>query len=107
LTKAEAHCRITNEVTELANADRRTVIGTRFRDVCAAIVSNMGGVDHCSEARLQLARRFSALAQQMEAALAKGERPRARVAVQHPDAVGVAAGYESCAKRPCRRWLSI
>jgi hypothetical protein len=53
------------------------MVGRRFRDVCGAIVSDAGGVDACSETKLQLIRRFAAiavLAEQMEAGLARGER---------------------------------
>jgi hypothetical protein len=67
---------ITNAVVEL---DARSKIARRFRDICSAILSDQGGVEICSEARLQLTRRFSAaccLAEEMEAKMAKGEKIR-------------------------------
>jgi uncharacterized membrane protein YccC len=51
------------------------LIARRYRDIAAQIVADMGGIDRCSEARLQLIRRFAAasvLAEQMEAKLANG-----------------------------------
>jgi hypothetical protein len=48
----------------------------RYRDIATQIVSDAGGLDRCSEARLQLIRRFAAaavLAEQLEARLANGE----------------------------------
>lgn len=46
----------------------------RYHDICAALVTDSG--DRCSEARLQLIRRFSAacvMAEEIEAALVRGE----------------------------------
>jgi hypothetical protein len=60
----------------LPGIDQRSAIARRFRDVIAAVCSDMGGADRCSEAKLQLVRRFSALvvqAELMEAALAEGK----------------------------------
>jgi hypothetical protein len=56
--------------------DGRSIIARRYRDIASAILSDQGGQDQCSEARLQLVRRFSAaavLAEMMEARLANGE----------------------------------
>jgi hypothetical protein len=57
-------------------ADGRTAIARRFRDLTNAIITDQGGVDRLAEARLQLIRRFSAaavIAETMEARLANGE----------------------------------
>ena len=60
----------------LANADGRTTVARRYRDIAAAIATDQGGADRLSETRLQLIRRFSAaacLAEQLESRLARGE----------------------------------
>jgi hypothetical protein len=74
--KPEARSAISNGRDILPNVDGRSTIGRRFHDICANLVSDQGGWDHISEARLQLIRRFSAaavLAEQLEAKLARGE----------------------------------
>ncbi len=74
--KAVARSRVTNGVDVLPNVDGRSLIARRYRDVAAQIVADMGGIERCSEARLQLIRRFAAaavLAEQLEARLARGE----------------------------------
>lgn len=56
--------------------DKRSTIYRRFKDISSAIVADLGGVEHCSESRLQLIRRFSAasvIAEQMESDLANGK----------------------------------
>jgi hypothetical protein len=56
--------------------DKRAAVYRRFKDITNALVADQGGIEHCSESRLQLIRRFSAaavLAEQMEARLANGE----------------------------------
>jgi hypothetical protein len=60
----------------LPGVDNRTMIARRFYDVCQALISDQAGLDRCSEARLQLIRRFAAaavMAEEMEARLARGE----------------------------------
>jgi hypothetical protein len=60
----------------LANADGRTTIARRYRDIATAIATDQGGADRLSETRLQLIRRFSAaacLAEQLESRLARGK----------------------------------
>jgi len=60
----------------LAGIDQRTAVYRRYRDIIAAITTDQGGVERCSESRKQLIRRFSAisvLAEQAEAKLAAGE----------------------------------
>ena len=57
--------------------DGRSIIARRYRDLCRAIFADQGGADQLSEARMQLIRRFAALAVQaeaMEARLANGEQ---------------------------------
>jgi hypothetical protein len=52
------------------------LVAGRYRDISNAILVDQGGLDQCSESRLQLIRRFAAaavIAEQMEANLANGE----------------------------------
>ncbi len=68
--------RVTNGSSTLPGVDGRTAIARRYHDICAAIAADQGGVEHMSEARLQLVRRFAAaacIAEEMEACLANGE----------------------------------
>jgi hypothetical protein len=68
--------RVTNGLDILPGVDGRSPMARRYHDICAQLVTDSGGVDRCSEARLQLIRRFSAvcvLAEQAEAALVRGE----------------------------------
>jgi hypothetical protein len=54
-----------------------SIIARRYRDIVAALVDDQGGADRLSQTRLQLVHRFAAaalLAEQMEAALARGEK---------------------------------
>src|SRR6266508_5558970 len=74
--KPTASRRITNGRDVLPGIDGRTLIARRFYDVCQALISDQSGLDRCSEARLQLIRRFAAaavMAESMEARLACGE----------------------------------
>jgi hypothetical protein len=51
------------------------LIARRYKDICAAILTDQGGDDMCSESKRQLVRRFAAaavLAEMMEAQLANG-----------------------------------
>jgi hypothetical protein len=67
---------VTNHKDLLPDVDGRSLIARRYRDIVAAVVSDQGGLDRMSEARLQLVRRFAAcavLAESMEAGLARGE----------------------------------
>lgn len=69
--------RLTNGRRILPGVDMRSELGRRYRDIAGAIVSDQGGAEHCSEARLQLIRRFAAaavLAEQREADLANGAK---------------------------------
>jgi hypothetical protein len=75
--KPTARARVSNGRDVLPNVDGRSLIARRYRDVAHAIIVDQGGIDRCSESRLQLIRRFAAaavLAEQMESRLANGEQ---------------------------------
>ena len=75
--KSTARTRVSNGTAMLAGVDGRSIIARRYRDLCRAIFADQGGADQLSEARMQLIRRFAALAVQaeaMEARLANGEQ---------------------------------
>jgi hypothetical protein len=68
--------RVSNGQDVLPDVDGRSIVARRYRDISAQIISDQGGTDRMSEARLQLVRRFAAaavVAEQMEARLANGE----------------------------------
>jgi hypothetical protein len=68
--------RITNGAERLPGIDGRSAVARRYRDLCAALIGDAAGIERCSEARLQLIRRFAAvsvIAEAMEAKLANGE----------------------------------
>jgi hypothetical protein len=68
---------VTNGAVILAGlADGRSQVARRYTDLVAAVCSDQGGADRMSEAKLQLARRFAALAvvlEGLETRLANGE----------------------------------
>lgn len=67
---------ITNGHKLLPNSDGRLAINRRIRDINAAILSDLGGVDNVSEVLLQASRRFSslsALCEKFEAKIARDE----------------------------------
>jgi hypothetical protein len=69
--------RITNGKDLLPNIDGRSALARRYRDIAGAILIDQGGVERCSESRIQLIRRFAAaavLAEQLEGRLANGEQ---------------------------------
>jgi hypothetical protein len=75
--KPEAKSRVSNGSDVLPNVDGRTMLARRYRDIAGALVADAGGVDSCSETKIQLIRRFSAaavLAESLEARLANGEQ---------------------------------
>jgi hypothetical protein len=77
LRKIKARSRVTNGGEWLPGVDQRSAVARRYRDLCALIVGDQGGLDRISEARLQLIRRFAAaavLAEQLEARLVSGEQ---------------------------------
>jgi hypothetical protein len=69
---------VTNGGAILAGlVDGRSRAARRYTDLIAAVVADQGGRDSMSEARMQLARRFSALAvqcEQFETELANGKQ---------------------------------
>ena len=68
-------CRATNEPTAfLEGVDGRSVIARRFRDLVAAIVEDLGGVDAITEGELQLVRRAASLCVQCELLEAEAAR---------------------------------
>ena len=74
--KPTARSRVSNHRDVLPNTDGRSFVVRRYRDIASAIFGDQGGLDACSESRVQLIRRFSAacvMAEQMEAKLANGE----------------------------------
>lgn len=74
--KASARSRVSNGQDILPGVDGRSPLARRYRDISAAIVADMGGPDRCSEARIQLIRRFAAsavMAEAMEATLVNGQ----------------------------------
>jgi hypothetical protein len=75
--KAHGRNRVSNGKDLLPGVDGRSLIARRYRDISTAIISDMGGVGNCSEARMQLVRRFAAaacLSEEMEAKLVNGEQ---------------------------------
>ena len=77
LRKSHARSRISNGVDLLPNVDGRSLVARCYRDISGAIIVDQGGIDQCSESRLQLIRRFAAaavLAEQLEGRLANGEQ---------------------------------
>jgi hypothetical protein len=75
--KAHGRSRVTNGGdASIPKVDGRKWIAKRYREIAAAIFSDQGGVDRCSESRKQLIRRFAAaavLAEELEVQLARGE----------------------------------
>ena len=68
--------RVTNGKEILPGVDWRSATARRYHDIVTIIAVDQGGADRLAEARLQLIRRFAAaavLAEQMEAAMARGE----------------------------------
>ena len=68
--------RLSNGTKLLPDIDGRSAMARRFKDIADAILTDQGGIDQCSESRLQLVRRFAAaavLAEQMESRIANGE----------------------------------
>jgi hypothetical protein len=75
--KPEHRSRVSNNADLLPNIDGRSALARRYRDIANAIILDMGGLNRCSEARLQLIRRFAAaacIAEEREAALVRGEK---------------------------------
>src|SRR3954453_17336871 len=75
--KSHGRSRVTNGSELFVEpTDRRTAISRRFRDILAAIISDLGGSDRLSEGQRQLARRVALMSMQcetMEARFVAGE----------------------------------
>jgi hypothetical protein len=74
--KKTARSRVSNGRDILRNVDGRSPIVRRYRDVTTAVLADQGGIENCSESRLQLIRRFAGiavLAEETEADLANGK----------------------------------
>jgi hypothetical protein len=70
-----ARSRVSNHRDLLPDVDGRSAQARRYRDVLAALVSDAGGLDRLSEARIQLLRRFASIAviaETMEAGFVAG-----------------------------------
>jgi hypothetical protein len=68
--------RLTTGGDVLPDVGAAAIIARRYRAIVAALVEDQGGADRLSQTRLQLVHRFAAgsvLAEQMEAALDRGE----------------------------------
>jgi hypothetical protein len=66
----------TNHRDLLVGVSGRSAMGRRFRDLVSTIGVDQGGLDHLSEIRLQLIRRFAAivvLSERQEVKIAQGE----------------------------------
>ena len=67
---------VTNGSELLPGVDGRSPTARRYRDICAALAADRGGVQVITEARMQLIRRFAAsacLAELIEAKIVSGE----------------------------------
>jgi hypothetical protein len=68
--------RVSNNREILQGVDQRSGPARRYRDLISQIAVDQGGADRCSEAKMQLIRRFAAaavLAEALEAKLVNGE----------------------------------
>jgi hypothetical protein len=73
--KTRALARATNAPDMLAHVDGRSAVARRFKDIAGALISDQGGADRLSEARLQLVRRLAGLcvlAESIESKIATG-----------------------------------
>jgi len=72
--KKKGRSRVSNGRDIFRNVDGRSMVVRRYRDICAAVLSDQGS--DVSESRLQLIRRFAGiavLAEETEAKLANGQ----------------------------------
>jgi hypothetical protein len=68
--------RVSNGADLMIGIDGRSVIARRYRDISSAILQDLGGLSECSEALVQVVRRFAAVAclcENLEAKLINGE----------------------------------
>ncbi len=73
---AATRSKVSNGKDLLPGIDGRSAEARRYRDISSALIADMGGFDRCSEARIQLIRRFAAasvLAETLEASLINGK----------------------------------
>jgi hypothetical protein len=87
IRKSFGRSAITNGVVEL---DARSKLAKRFKDICSAILADQACEEDCPEIRLQLIRRFSAIAvmaENLEAKMANGETIRTDVHAQLTNAL--------------------
>jgi hypothetical protein len=74
--RATQRARVTNHHGLLPGLDGRTPAARRFRDLVTSYISDMGGINQCSEIRLGLLRRLAAVTVQselLEARMVNGE----------------------------------
>jgi hypothetical protein len=75
--RPDQRSRITNHKDLLPGLDGRSASARRFRDLMHSYLSDMGGLEHCSEIKLGLLRRLAAAtvqAELLEAAMVRGEK---------------------------------
>jgi len=66
MRKGLLRSRLTNHRDELPNLDGRSAAARRFRDLVNAFISDMGGIEECSEIKLGLIRRLASIVVQSE-----------------------------------------
>ncbi len=69
--------RITNHRDLLPNVDGNSWQARRFKDLVRAFIADMGGIDLCSEIKINLARRLASttvLAEQIESRMVQGKQ---------------------------------
>jgi hypothetical protein len=74
--KLQARSAVTNHKDLLPGLDGRRAEARRFRDLVLSFISDMGGLDQCSEIKLGLVRRLAAAtvqAELLEARMVNGE----------------------------------
>jgi hypothetical protein len=75
--KAKAsRSKIANGKGFLSNIDARSSTARRYKDICGAVLRDLGGIDACSQTTVEIVRRFSAiavLAEGLEAKIVRGE----------------------------------
>jgi hypothetical protein len=74
---AKLRARISNRYDLLPGVPQTSATGRRLRDLVTAYVSDLGGIENCSEVMVGLARRLAAITIQselLEARMVNGER---------------------------------
>jgi hypothetical protein len=67
----KARSKVTNHTDLLPDLDGRSALARRFRDLISAYISDMGGIENCSEIKIGLLRRLAAASVLAEAIEAK------------------------------------